>query len=143
MDPRRARLLAVSSLALALAGCNNPECTLACCESKLSVRYGLSVSEPYSLTINPGGQTQSFTCLANDPDAEPLPEWLTCDAGGFEITGERADNTTISVSVVPLSTQEALIPSALVTLAVDETLEPNGPDCPPACYERSGVVVGN
>ncbi len=25
----------------------------------------------------------------------------------------------------------------------DEILEPNGPDCGPACYERSGAVIGN
>ena len=131
-------------LSLALASCGDPVCTQASCDSTLRVSYGaVVVNEPYSLTINPDGQTQSFTCLSDDPDAEPLPEWLACDAGGFEITGERADNTTISVAVVPLSTQEAAIPSALVTLTVDEVIEPNGPDCEPVCYARSGVVQGN
>lgn len=105
------------------------------------VSYGaVVVNEPYTLTINPGGQPVTVTCLADDPDTEPLPEWLECDAGGFSITGENAENTTISVAVVPLSTGEAVIPSALVTLTVNEINEPNGPDCEPVCYERSGTV---
>lgn len=136
-----------SSLALALVAtqlhCSAGDCTLIGCESKLSVDYGDDVvNEPYTLTINPDGAPISVVCLSDDPDADPLPEWLECDAGGFEITGELAENTTISVSVVPLSTGEALIPSALVPLTVDDTLEPNGPDCGPVCYVRSGSTRG-
>jgi trehalose-6-phosphatase len=113
------------------------------CSSTLVVTYGdIVVNEAYSLTINPGGQSTTVVCLSNDPDDEPLPEWIECDANGFEVTGENAEGTTISVTVVPLSTQAALIPSALVPLIVDETLEPNGPDCEPVCYRRVGVVAG-
>jgi hypothetical protein len=130
--------------ALALGGalgCRSGDCTLIGCESTLVVDYGIVVNEPYSLSINPGGQPVTVTCLADDPEAEPLPEWLECDAGGFEITGENAENTTISVAVVPLSTGEAVIPNALVTLTVDEINEPNGADCEPVCYVRSGTVT--
>jgi hypothetical protein len=124
-------------------GCSAAECTLIGCDSRLEVDFGdVVVNEPYSLTINPRGQPVTVTCLADDPDAEPLPEWLECDAGGFVITGENAENTTISVAVVPLSTGEAAIPNALVTLTVQETLEPNGPDCEPVCYVRSGTTLG-
>jgi hypothetical protein len=129
------------ALVPALSGCGAQTCTEIGCDSTLVVSYGATVvNEPYSLTINPGGQTTSVICLADDPDSEPLPEWLDCDANGFEVTGDGANATTISVTVVPLSTQVALIPSALVPLIVDEVLEPNGPDCEPACYQRKGTV---
>jgi hypothetical protein len=105
------------------------------------VDYGdIVVSEPYTLTINPDGQLVSAICLSNNPNDEPLPEWLECDANGFTITGEGADRTTISVTVVPLSTEEAVIPNALVTLTVEEAMQPNGPDCEPTCYRRVGEV---
>ncbi|KIG18171.1 hypothetical protein DB30_01675 [Enhygromyxa salina] len=140
---RLARLIPAVTLLVATAGCGEESCTLIDCESTLEVSYGdIVVNEAYSLTINPSGQTLTVTCLSNDPDAEPLPDWLECDANGFEVTGENASGTTISVTVVPLSTQEALIPSALVPLTVDETLQPNGPDCEPVCYRRVGVVAG-
>jgi hypothetical protein len=35
-----------------------------------------------------------------------------------------------------------VIPNALVTLTVDEIVEPNGPDCEPVCYVRSGTTLG-
>ena len=134
----------VLSLVLSLStvlGCGASVCTEIGCESTLVVDYGdVVVNEPYSLTINPDGQVVTVVCLDDDPNAEPLPEWLECDAGGFEITGEKAEGTTISVAVVPLSTGEAVIPNALVPLTVDEVNRPNGPDCEPACYVRSGTV---
>jgi hypothetical protein len=124
-------------------GCGASVCTEIGCESTLVVDYGdVVVNEPYSLTINPGGQIVTVVCLDDDPDAEPLPEWLECDAGGFEITGENAEGTTISVAVVPLSSGEAVIPNALVPLTVDEVNKPNGPDCEPVCYVRSGSTSG-
>jgi hypothetical protein len=126
-----------------LLGCGSVVCTTLGCESTLVVDFGdVIVNEPYSLTINPGGQPVTVVCLADDPDTEPLPDWLECDAGGFEITGENAEGTTISVAVVPLSTGEAVIPNALVPLTVDEILEPNGSDCDPVCYTRSGTTSG-
>lgn len=138
--------LAISLVLLSLStalGCGAVVCTEIGCESTLVVDYGdVVVNEPYSLTINPGGQVVTVVCLADSPDAEPLPEWLECNAGGFEITGENAEGTTISVAVVPLSTGEAVIPNALVPLSVDEILEPNGPDCDPVCYARTGTTSG-
>ena len=135
-------LLAMLAVSISCGG--SLVCTEIGCDSTLDVDYGnVVVNEPYSLTINPGGQTVSVNCLSDDPDDEPLPEWLECDAGGFEITGELAENTTISVAVVPLSTGEAVIPNALVTLTVEQALQPNGPDCEPVCYRRVGEVPPN
>lgn len=144
---RYLRASSFAALTLALAsGCTYGACTEVACESELSVDYGnIVVNEPYALTLVLGGETISVTCLSDNPDDEPVPEFLDCDAGGFEITGERADNTTVSVAVVPLSTGEAVIPNALVTLTVQEVLQPNGPDCDPTCYRRTGSVppLGN
>ena len=129
-------------LSFALTSCQSgAACTEIGCESSLVVDYGdIVVNEPYMLTINPGGQLVSVECLSQDPEAEPLPDWLTCDAGGFEIVGDGAESTTISVAVVPLSTGEAVIPNALVALTVVAASTPNGPDCEPVCYQRAGTV---
>ena len=140
--PRALPSLVLCSLLLTPpAGCGGSTvCTEIGCDSTLVVDYGLVVNEPYALTINLGGPNVSVECLSEDPEAEPPPEWITCDAGGFEITGEQAETTTISVAVVPLSTGEAVVPNALVTLTVEEVLEPNGPDCEPVCFRRVGQV---
>lgn len=144
---RRVRMLwlATTPLASLLAsGCGSSVCTEIGCESLAVVDYGgIIVNEPYALNINVGGQLTSVVCLSNDPDDEPLPEWLSCDAGGFEITGEMAENSTITVAVVPLSTGEAVIPNALVPLTVEQVLRPNGDDCEPVCYRRVGAVPPN
>jgi len=129
---------------VALLGCGGPlECTEIGCESTVVVDYGgIVVNQPYSLTISANGPTVSVTCLDNDPDAEPLPEWLTCHASGFELSGELAQGaTTITVTVVPLASGEAVIASALVPLLVEDTIQPNGPDCEPVCYRRVGSVA--
>ncbi|MFO7561266.1 MAG: hypothetical protein R6X02_01380 [Enhygromyxa sp.] len=142
---RRARMIRLTALLAALlvfSGCGGSfTCTEIGCDSVAVVDYGdVVVNEPYALNINIGGQLTSVVCLSNDPDDEPLPEWLRCDAGGFEITGELADNTTVTVAVVPLSTNEVVIPNVLVPLTVEEVLRPNGPDCEPVCYRRTGTV---
>ena len=138
---RLRRLVALLALSPVLA-CGGNECTEIDCDSVLEVDYGMVVvNEPYWLTIDPQGNKITVVCLADTPDAEPLPDWLACDAGGFTITGELADTTTtLNVAVVPLSTEEAVIPNALVPLMVDEIDEPNGPGCPPKCVTRRGVV---
>lgn len=136
-------LLALALLPLSLEGCDAQACTEAGCESTIRVDYGsLTINEPYELSINPEGPTVSVTCLGSGPDAEPLPDWIECDANGFELVGELGSLTTITVAVVPVATQEAVIANALVPLTVVETLQPNGPDCPPACYVREGSTEG-
>lgn len=135
-------LLAAALLTLAGCGGDPLVCTEIGCESTIVLDYGgLVVNEPYSLTITASGPSLSVICLDNDPDAEPLPDGLTCGAGGFELTGGLADGaTTVSVAVVPISTGEALVPYALVPLVVDDLIQPNGPDCEPVCYRRVGSV---
>lgn len=141
---RISQLLPVLALFALLPACADSEaCTLADCSSTIVVDYGaVVVNEPYSLTINPGGMTTSVTCLQVGPDAEPLPEWIECDANGFEISGDFGTTTTITVGVVPLSTQEAVVANALVPLTVTDVIEPNGPDCDPVCYRRVGSTQG-
>lgn len=133
--------LAALFTAGALGGCGGSECTEIGCDSTLEVDYGsVVVNEPYLLTIDPDGDEVTVTCLPDSPDAEPLPDWLECDADGFIVTGERADTTTsVRVTVVPIETEDAAI-NELVTLNVQEILEPNGPDCDPKCVVRRGVV---
>ena len=146
MEGARSRLsLPISLLAGLglLVGCSDPVCTEAGCESTIVVDYGsVVVNQPYILSINPGGQTTAVTCLAVGPDAEPLPEWLECDANGFELTGDFADQTTITVAVIIEATDEAVVANALVPLTVEEVIQPNGPDCDPACYRRVGSTAG-
>jgi hypothetical protein len=117
-------------------------CTEIACESVATVSYGsMVVNEPYTLIINPDGVQIAVICLGEPSDEPQPPEWLRCDADGFTITGSQADLlTAISVTVVPVATEEAVIASALVILSTDEVNEPNGPDCEPTCYTRSGAV---
>lgn len=146
------RLTALGSLVLLFTGssggCVGAEaCTEIGCESVAEVSYGSRVvNEPYELTIDPNGPKMTVTCLGDpdlaEPDAAPEPpEWLRCDASGFTITGSEADLlTAISVTVVPIATEEPVIANELLFLSTDEVLQPNGPDCEPTCYTRSAVV---
>src|SRR5688572_10548556 len=96
---RLASLLVLLSLSTVL-GYEPTIYTEISCDSRLVVDYGdIVMNEAYSLTINPGKQSVTVVCLADDPKAEPLPEWLECNAEGFEITGKNAKSTTISMAV--------------------------------------------
>lgn len=133
-------ILPVLGLA-AIAGCGAGECTEIGCESSLEVSYGVVVNEPYELTVDAGLGPTTVTCLPDQPDAEPPPDWLECDAAGFTITDEvAATSTTVRVSVVTLEDEEPIVANVLVPLMVVEILEPNGPDCEPTCVVRRGSV---
>ena len=136
-------LLVICALAL-LDGCFGGEgvCTEIACESRVQVSYGLSVAEPYTLYIDPNGTQVAALCLGEEGEEPVAPDWLDCNATGFTITGSEADLLTIvSVTVVPVATEEAVIENVLVTLSTDEVLQPNGEDCEPTCYERSGSAA--
>jgi hypothetical protein len=141
------RLITAASIVLPLVassgGClGSGACTEADCSSVIEVSYGSQVvNEPYELTIDPNGGKISVICLGEPTDEPQPPEWLRCDANGFTITGSEADLlTSITVTVVPVATEEAVIANEFVSLLTDEVLQPNGPDCEPTCYTRNGVV---
>ncbi|MFV8754354.1 hypothetical protein ACNOYE_27730 [Nannocystaceae bacterium ST9] len=144
--PSRALLvlaLILLPFAASSGGCiDSGACTEIGCSSSAEVSFGsLVVDEPYTLSIDPNGATVTAICLGEPGDEPQPPEWLSCDANGFTITGSEADLlTVVSVTVVPVSTGEAVITNELVNLSTDEILRPNGPDCEPTCYTRSGVV---
>ncbi len=144
MLARRLAMLAllVSSLAAAGGGCGPEVCTEIGCSSVAEVSYGSrTLAEPYLLTITPNGPSVTALCLGAEGE-EPLPpDWLACDGQGFTITGSEADLlTVVSVTVVPVESGEALIANELVTLDTLDIEQPNGPDCEPTCYVRSGTV---
>lgn len=138
------RVLALClTLVASSGGClGSGACTEVACSSTVEVSYGSRViNEPYELTIDPNGSKISVICLGEPTDEPQPPEWLTCDAGGFTITGSEADLlTSITVTVVTVEDEEAPIANEFVVVSTDEVLQPNGPDCEPTCYARSGVV---
>ncbi len=139
---RLAALVVVLALGGAQGCVDSGACTEIGCTSTAVVSYGsMAVNEPYELTIDPNGNKISVICLGEPSDEPQPPEWLSCDAGGFTITGSEADLlTVVSVTVVPIASGEATIANALVTLGTDQVDQPNGPDCEPTCYTRSGAV---
>jgi hypothetical protein len=137
-------VLALSLLALTSCVSGGGDCTEIGCESETKVAYnGFSVTGPYDLTLGLGEQV---TVRCNDDDSmEALgnPEYVTCDNGGFEILGEEGNRTSITVTIVDIDLNEAVVANALVQLSVEPNgvIEPNGPDCEPVCYVRFGAVV--
>lgn len=145
MPSRGLALLALILLPFAASsgGCvESGVCTEIGCTSTAEVSYGsIVVDEPYQLIIDPNGATVTAICLGEEGDEPQPPEWLSCDANGFTITGSEADLlTVVSVTVAPVSSGEAVIADELVNLSTDEVNRPNGPDCEPTCYVRSGAV---
>jgi hypothetical protein len=139
-------LAALLSLAVAVPACAGEEgCTEIGCDSTATVSYnGFSLSGPYDLSVELGGERVDVRC--NDPgsmEEDANPEDVSCDGFGFEIVGERANQTSTVVTIYDIADNEPVAVNQTVQLAVppDGTLAPNGPDCPPVCYERVGSVV--
>lgn len=129
----------------AFACATDQACTEIGCDSVATVTYtGFSVSGPYTLSVELDGTRVDVHC--NDPgslEEVDNPEDVTCSPGGFEVVGERANQTSTVVTIYDIENDEAIVVNNPVQLAVgpDGELAPNGADCPPVCYERFGSVV--
>ena len=143
------RSLAGLLLCLLPAACGGPSaaCTEIDCDSEAVVTFDGTISEVYTLTIRYGGESATARC--NDSgslEAEDNPEWLNCGSTGFDYTGPAADEGDIVVTLILDDAEETvLFSNELVTMSVTEDgiIEPNGPGCPPICFERNGQVLGN
>jgi hypothetical protein len=128
----------------AIVGCATDECTEMGCENSVRVDYepGL-VSGPYDLLVT--GDNGSLTGRCDDPgapEAEDNPEELFCDNRGFVIqSGPLATSVfEVFVTIVDVESGDAIVESCAVGLTAGEPQTPNGPDCPPTCYEHTGYV---
>jgi hypothetical protein len=121
------RFLFLAPLALAAGGCaqsgSQPEqvCTLIGCDSGLAVTIQPVPSGAYRVEVAAAGQTeQSVQCTAGAP----------CDLFFRDFTPERA---TVRVIVAGDTTTATVTPTY-------QTLQPNGPACPPTCRRGSATV---
>lgn len=141
----RGVLAAVAMLVLGFgAGCDDQSCSLADCDHAATVTFpaGLAAG-PYDLALAfDGGETLAARCA--DPGAPELadnPEGLTCDAGGFTLTGSAAGNRTVRVTISDTDSGDVLVSAAEVRLEAVDELRPNGPDCAPVCFIRNGQLT--
>jgi hypothetical protein len=146
--PRPRTLLALTLLqvasAPAIAGCASTECTEMSCENSVRVDYepGL-VSGPYDLMVT--GDNGSLTARCSDPgspEAENNPEGIVCDGRGFVIeSGPLATSVfDIRVTVADVMSGDAVVENCTVSLTAGDPITPNGPSCPPTCYDHTGYV---
>jgi hypothetical protein len=146
--PRLGILLALPLLqvlsASTIGGCASTGCTEMGCENSLRVDYepGL-VTGPYDLVITKDGYTVTARC--NDPgapEAADNPEGLVCDNRGFVVeSGDLATATIdVLVTIVDVESGDYLVENCTVPLMAGDPEYPNGPDCPPVCYEHTGYV---
>jgi hypothetical protein len=113
------------------------------CTSVTIVEYGTTLSGPYTLVLDIGSTSAVARCNAPlDMATEDNPEWLSCDATSVTVTGDQATaHSSVRLTIQVDADEDPYVVSELVDLNVDETEEPNGPDCEPACYERSGQLL--
>ena len=100
-----------------LAGCSLGEpvtCTGIVCTSALVVALDGAVPSSYTIEARGPNETRRFTCT----------EASLCTEAVFE--DFRPTQVTIEVTWAEGSTAQTLTP-------VYETVQPNGPDCPPVC----------
>lgn len=138
------RVAAAAILAGLVHGCTSePACTEIGCESEAIVTFpaGL-VSGAYDLVLEGEGPAVSARCLdPSAPETAENPEGLECDASGFRLTGDLANEREVVVTVIPYVDGEPGEPvSESVRLDAVEELTPNGPDCPPLCVVRNGQL---
>lgn len=146
MFEMRGRIWASLLLLAPLVACaGDTQCTEIGCESEATISYnGFAISGPYDLTVRLGSETYLVRC--NDKGSmEELenPEFIDCDAGKFEIIGDEANHTSITVSIYDIENDESITANNSVALSVEPNgvLNPNGEDCPPTCFIRFGSVV--
>lgn len=142
------RLLARAALLVTLAGlvpacAGETACTELGCESEAIVTFpaGL-VSGAYDLVLEGEGPTVAARCLdPSAPETAENPEGLECDAGGFQLHGDLANQRELVVTVIPYVDGEPGEPvTDTVRLDAVEEITPNGPDCPPLCVVRNGQL---
>ncbi len=137
-------IIAGAALAsILLPGCLGGEgCTEIGCSSEATVVYSRAVGQGYWLDLEIGGESALALCNAPPmPDMPENPEWLSCNASGFEIVGELAGNNSVLVLLyLDDDDQTVLASNADVSLATspEGVQQPNGPDCEPTCYVRRG-----
>jgi hypothetical protein len=132
--------------ALSLVQCaTSSECTEVDCNDEAVVTYpaGL-VSGAYDLILASEGAMLGARCLdPTAPETMDNPSGVSCDAMGFELTGDEAlaNRRTVQVTIIDVMSGETLAEGVEVILnAVDED-QPNGPGCPPTCYIRNGRLL--
>lgn len=125
-------------------GCAADECTEMSCENSLRVDYepGL-VTGPYDLLLRKDGDTLVARCDdPQAPEAQDNPEGLFCDNRGFVVESGPLATATIDVNVtiVDVESGDSIVEGCTVRIAAGDPITPNGPSCPPTCYEHTGYV---
>ncbi len=123
---------------------NEPPCGDEVCVSRVEISHARAVSVPYDIVVNVGEFTYSARC--NDPDALETTknsQAFTCQRGGLGFTLEAEHLVTayfLTVNMQAVNGDDELPQHVTVDLTVAEHLQPNGPNCDPTCYSRTGVV---
>lgn len=138
--------VAAGALALlAIVGCGEKSCTEIGCENSTEVGYNFTISGPYDLSLNLPTGTYDLRC--NDPDwplLDEQPEFVTCGPSGFSMVGDEANASSVTVTVYDVDNDVVFAANQVVDLFVPgEPIEPNGPGCPPVCFERNGQVLSD
>lgn len=136
-----AALLALLALPLLPACTSASGCTEIGCNSEAIVTFSPNlVSGSYDLVIE--GDEAMATARCSDPSAPETadnPEGLTCNGQGFTLDGHPlADEREVTVTVIPSDGSDPV--EGLVRLEAIEERTPNGPDCPPICVVRNGLL---
>jgi len=120
-------------------------CTEIGCESRATVTYNTTITGKYLLRLSAGGGVD-VRCNDASIEAENNPPWITCTGNGFEILGDEAISSSVTVSITLLEgDMDELARNEVVALTTgpNGVLQPNGPDCEPTCFERSGSILLN
>lgn len=137
---------ALACIVLSGASCSDAgggSCTEVGCTNEAVVTFpGGLVSGPYNLTLQNGGQSETYGC--NDPQtAAELPAEVDCNGAGFELTNsDFGVRSTVTVTITDVDENPIAGPIEVVLEAV-ETVQPNGPDCDPTCFVRNGRLIVN
>jgi len=146
--PRPRILVALALLhavaVLTIDGCASNECTEMACENSVRVDYRPgSVSGPYDLVVSGDNGTLSARCSdPAAPEAEDNPEGLVCDDRGFVIdSGPLATSVfDVRLTIIDVESGDSIVEACPVSLTAGDPMTPNGPSCPPTCYEHSGYL---
>jgi len=141
MCPSRGWMLVLTLGALCV-GCRDRVCTLIGCSDHVRVVLQPAVGTTYDVDLVVDGVEGSFTCTAlgtggwRPTDVSRAALSGGCTGDGFEILG-----TPESVEAV-VSAQDGSWLGSLTDTPNYETIQPNGPDCPPTCRVAELMVSG-
>jgi hypothetical protein len=145
MGMRSCFLVAAATLCTLPAAClaQSEACTEIGCEDRIVLTFAQSPGDAYWFEVDADG----VLLPCNLPEAE-IPSDAAfsyeCGSNGVILSAPSQPRYSVTLSIYDAESLAPVVESQSISLSVEpdaEPIAPNGPSCPPVCYERFGTLL--